>query len=165
MNQIRARCPEDLFPTRTKYLWFEKVQRIFFLLPSPLGFSVQCCYILGFLRSNACVARQQSAGILIVTPPTVSSPGGPSSRAPTQMIHICKDLYTPYCPGLLKSLSRERHRSRGPNGAELLFLVLTGIPSPFTGKGRHVKDKMGRCRKITLGQDQWARFIGSGWGI
>lgn len=38
LNPIRTPCPRDLFPTRTKYLWFEKV-KVFF---SPAPWDSQC---------------------------------------------------------------------------------------------------------------------------
>lgn len=39
LSQIGTRCPRDLFPTRPKYLWFEKVKRTSF---SPAPWDFQC---------------------------------------------------------------------------------------------------------------------------
>lgn len=94
LNQIRTRCPGDFFPTRPKYLWFEKVRRTFFF-PAPLGFPEQCCYFLGFLRSGESEGGQQNAHLLIVTRPARQGLGFfPWVIFPPKDPGVYKHLYT-----------------------------------------------------------------------
>lgn len=67
-GQIGTRCPRDLFPTRPKYLWFEKVKRMCVCVCSPppshhhpLGFPVHCCYFRRFWRRSESGVGEEGA--------------------------------------------------------------------------------------------------------
>lgn len=150
MNRIRTRCPRDLFPTRTKYLWFEKVERTFFFLRSPLGVPAQCCYFLGCSRSCESEGRPAEGlpfhghstnpawrlGFLCL--------GFLPSRGPGGVIYICKGLSK---PSFLEAVgvTPESTGSLVSNLGVQLFLVLTRLASPFTGEMRHSEGTVGRC--------------------